>query len=238
MFDERGFFVPDVVPEEDRRALQKYASDRLTARFGLGDKVAVVVVDMTRGFVEDRFATGWAATGVPCARNIRTLLDLVRQHPIPVFFTKPSRWATATERGLWGKGVGATGEPPGESDEAYEFYPLVAPGPGEIVIEKQKPSAFFGTPFHAMLTYHRVDTLIVTGMVTSGCVRATVNDAFSNNLRPLIPLECVADRSQISHHVELFDMAAKYADVVPLREVTEELEAYGRTLKGGSHDAW
>ncbi len=226
MFNESGMFIPDFLPEEDRKALEKYTSNRLSARYGLGEKVAMVIVDMTRGFVEDRFTTGWAATGVSCADNIRRLLNCVRRHAIPVFFTKPSRWPTPTERGLWGKDVAGTGELVCPPDEAYEFYPILEPIPGEIVIEKQKPSAFFGTTLHAMLTFNRVDTLIVTGMVTSGCVRATVNDAFSYNVRPIIPLECVADRAQMSHQVELFDMAAKYADVVPLNVLMEELEHY------------
>jgi nicotinamidase-related amidase len=74
-----------------------------------------------------------------------------------------------------------------------------------------------------MLAYHSIDTVIVTGMVTSGCVRATVIDAFSYNYRVIVPIECCADRGEISHQVNLFDMGMKYADVVPLEEVMKHL---------------
>jgi nicotinamidase-related amidase len=82
---------------------------------------------------------------------------------------------------------------------------------------------FFGTQLHAVLHALRVDSLIVTGMTTSGCVRATVNDAFMLNYRVVVPLECVADRSQLSHEVELFDMGAKYADVVNVGDLVAML---------------
>ncbi len=93
------------------------------------------------------------------------------------------------------------------------------------MVTKSKPSAFFGTPLASMLTYLGVDTLVVTGMVTSGCVRATVVDAFSHNYRVVVPIECVADRSATSHQVNLFDMDMKYADVLPLADV---LAHFGR----------
>lgn len=226
MFTQEGVYLPEVVPEADIKALEKYRGGWLGSRYGLGDGVALVVVDMTRGFVEDQFSTGWEETGVPCAQAIRSLLDKTRQLSMPIFHTRPSRWTNVVERGRWSKSTEETGEITPQPAEAYDFYPIVEPREGEVVIEKQKPSAFFGTPLHAMLTYHRIDTLIVTGMVTSGCIRATVNDSFSNNFRTIVPLECVADRSQISHQVELFDMGTKYADVVPLADVMKEIDSY------------
>jgi len=91
------------------------------------------------------------------------------------------------------------------------------------VITKTKPSAFFGTPLASILTYLGIDTIVLGGMVTSGCVRATVIDAFSHNYRVIVPLECVADRSPTSHEVNLFDIDMKYADVLPLAEVLAHL---------------
>jgi nicotinamidase-related amidase len=107
--------------------------------------------------------------------------------------------------------------------ESAEIPPELAPRPHEPVIVKTKPSAFFGTPLHSMLTFDHVDTLIVTGMVTSGCIRATVDDAFSHDYRVVIPTECVADRAQIPHEVNLFDMDMISADVVPLADVLRHL---------------
>jgi nicotinamidase-related amidase len=97
---------------------------------------------------------------------------------------------------------------------------------GEKSQTEYKPSVFFGTQLESMLTYDGVDTLVVTGMTTSGCVRATVVDAFSYNYRVLIPQECVADRSQISHEISLFDMNMKYTDVTTLEETVELLQEH------------
>jgi maleamate amidohydrolase len=98
------------------------------------------------------------------------------------------------------------------------------------VLAKPKPSAFFGTQLAAILTALRTDTLVVTGMTTSGCVRATVNDAFMLNHHVVIPLECTADRSQLSDEVELFDMGAKYADVVGVEDLIVELRHTARQV--------
>ncbi len=101
----------------------------------------------------------------------------------------------------------------------------LTPQPGEVVIDKgAKPSGFFGTPLASYLTFDGADTVIVTGMTTSGCVRATVLDAFMNNFNIIIPHECSADRSQMSHKVNLFDMHMKYADVLSLDETIEWLK--------------
>ena len=94
---------------------------------------------------------------------------------------------------------------------------------GEVIIPKLRPSGFFGTSLADMLIYHQVDTVIVTGMTTSGCVRATAVDAFSYNFRVVVPEECSGDRAVVSHKVSLFDMHMKYADVVPLEAVLDRL---------------
>jgi maleamate amidohydrolase len=94
-----------------------------------------------------------------------------------------------------------------------------------VINKGSKPSGFFGTPLASYLVHAGVDTVIVTGMTTSGCVRATVLDAFQNNFHVIIPHECSADRSQISHKVNLFDMHMKYADVISLEETVEYLDS-------------
>ena len=105
-----------------------------------------------------------------------------------------------------------------------EIVPALAPRPGELVLEKRFASAFCGTSLHAYLTARAVDTVIVTGNSTSGCVRATVVDAISAGFRPIVPRQCVADRVPLSHVVNLFDMDSKYADVMDVEEVIAALE--------------
>jgi maleamate amidohydrolase len=103
--------------------------------------------------------------------------------------------------------------------DSNEIVTMIAPGPRDIVIKKQKPSGFFGTNLASYLTLLGCDSVIVTGTTTSGCVRATVVDAFSLNYRVILPEEGCFDRSQASHAVTLCDMHAKYADVVSTAEI-------------------
>jgi len=110
---------------------------------------------------------------------------------------------------------------------------MIAPVSGEIVIQKTKPSAFFGTPLLSYLTHLRVDTVVVTGGVTSGCIRASVLDSFSNNLKTIVAEEAVFDRGQVSHKMNCFDMNAKYADVIPVEDVIAYLKGLSPTTESG-----
>jgi maleamate amidohydrolase len=105
-----------------------------------------------------------------------------------------------------------------ENDPASAIVPELAPAPGELVVRKTVPSAFFGTALAPWLTQHGVRTLLVAGAVTSGCVRASVVDAMSWGFRPLVVSDCVGDRAIAPHDASLFDMAQKYATVAPLAE--------------------
>jgi maleamate amidohydrolase len=210
-------YVPDIIPAEER---ERYAKGNMGKRVGFGGRPAVLVVDMTRAFTEDRFPLGCSAAGAPCAAAIRALLEAVRPHGVPVLYTRYEGFAVDAEWGRWlDKGTGAEPDSLMRGPEAHEITDVIKPRAHDIVVTKTKPSAFFGTPLASMLTYLGIDTLVVTGMVTSGCVRATVIDAFSHNYRVIVPLECVADRSETSHQVNLFDMDMKYADVLPLADV-------------------
>lgn len=216
-------YVPDIIPSEERA---RYAKGNMGKRVGFGGRPAVLVVDMTRAFTEDRFPLGCTAAGVPCAAAIRTLLEAVRPLGVPVLYTRYDAFAADAQWGRWlDKGTGAEPDSLMREPDAHEIADAVKPAAADIVITKSKPSAFFGTPLASMLTYLGVDTVVVTGMVTSGCVRATVIDAFSHNYRVIVPLECVADRSPTSHQVNLFDIDMKYADVMPLAAV---LAHFGR----------
>ncbi len=105
----------------------------------------------------------------------------------------------------------------------YDFVKEIAPQPGDVLLPKKHPSAFFATALTSHLIDLQADTLIITGCSTSGCVRSSVVDAFSLNFKVLVPEDAVYDRSRVSHAVNLFDMAEKYADVAPTREIVENL---------------
>lgn len=193
----------------------------------VGERPALIIVDMTRAFVDSAYPKGWSPTGYPATAANSLLLNAARSARIPVFFTKgrPESAPTPTlaEKGKWKyrllRQEASVDLPPGDV-----IVEDLTPVDGEVVINKgNKPSGFFGTPLSSLLTYHNIDTTIITGMTTSGCVRATVVDAFQQNYFVVIPHECCADRSQISHKVSLFDMHMKYADVVEMDETLEYL---------------
>ncbi len=105
-----------------------------------------------------------------------------------------------------------------------QIVPELEPIDGEAVFDKTEASAFFGTGLAAWLTYRGVDTVIVTGATTSGCVRATVVDACAHNFRPIVAEDCVGDRAIGPHEANLFDMGRKYADVMPRDEIIAVLD--------------
>lgn len=176
--DRRSAYVPDLIPESD---VAMYRKAGFGHPIGWGRAIAVLVVDMTRTFVEDRVALGSAKMGHVALRGIARLLDVARPMGLPAVFTRMVPFRTRAEAGRWYDSCpgifGRPGDPVAQASS--EIPPEIAPRAGEPVIVKSKPSAFFGTPLHSLLTFQGADTLIVTGMVTSGCVRATVDDAFS-----------------------------------------------------------
>jgi nicotinamidase-related amidase len=216
-----------VLPESDVRSFGD-GVDAAHRPISAGTSPAILVVDMTLEFVDSGYQRGHGETGWPCVAANRALLAKARPLGIPVYYTKayadPAHRPLPAERGRW-KTLGAPDErpglPPGDVIAAD-----IAPQAGDIVICKgAKPSGFFGTPLASYLVHGGTDTVIVTGMTTSGCVRASVIDAFSNNFHVMVPRECAADRSQLSHAVNLFDMHMKYADVVSLSETVGYLES-------------
>lgn len=208
------------IPESDIRSFKKDA-DFIDRGISAGTRPALVIVDMTRAFVDGRYPTGWSETGYPAAAANAKLLAAARDCGIPVYFTKAYPYAdylpAPAQRGRWkmgGRSAPDPSLPPGDV-----IVDEITPIAGEVVIDKgSKPSGFFGTQLASLLIYEGVDTCIVTGMTTSGCVRATVLDAFQYNFNVIIPHEACADRSQLSHAVSLCDMHMKYADVVSVEE--------------------
>jgi maleamate amidohydrolase len=160
---------------------------------------------------------------------------------LPVIYTTGERRPDNWDAGSWRWKSTRADEASGSVYEAIdgnEIVSMIAPGPTDIVIKKQKPSGFFGTNLGSYLTLLGCDSVIVVGTTTSGCVRATVVDVFSLNYRVILAEEGCFDRSEASHAVSLCDMHAKYADVVPTAEILsyfDRLPADLFDLPAGSH---
>lgn len=196
---------------------------------GFGQKPAVIVIDMTNAFVDPKYThaskTSWEM-GVKTIEGLKVLLAGARSRSVPIVYSKSERESgllfdigvsrKAAERAL------REGRKPPEP-LANEIIREIAPEENDLVITKIRASVFFCTHLISYLIYKNIDTLIMTGMTTSGCVRASVVDAASYNYRVIVPEECVADRAVVPHKANLFDMAMKYADVVPLSDVLSYL---------------
>jgi nicotinamidase-related amidase len=186
---------------------------------GLGRRPALVVVDVIRGFTDPACPLGSEADAVVEAN--RSLLDAFRARGLPVFFTTviyrdPGQARVFRDR-LPALDVLAPGSPWVEVD------PRLAARPDEPVIEKRWASGFFGTDLARRLQEAAADSLVVTGLTTSGCVRATAVDGLQHEYRVVIPREAVGDRNPAAHEANLFDLNAKYADVLDLEQVLHEI---------------
>jgi len=186
---------------------------------GVGERPAVIVVDLVRGFTDPACPLGAEMDDVVAAT--RRLLDAARAGGVPVIFTTVV-YDDANERAasvFLRKVPALLVLRPGS--EWIEVDPRLGRREGEPVLVKAFASAFFATPLAAMLAGH--DSLVVCGASTSGCVRATVVDALQHNLAPIVPRECVGDRWPRAHEATLFDIEAKYGDVMAADEVVEIL---------------
>ena len=191
-------------------------------RVGFGAKPAVVVVDMINLYLSPRYALGHGENTKAVIEANARLLEAARHRKIPIFFSSVGLRESAAEKGIWGEKVGGA---QGITPDADAVCDELKRQEGEVVVAKPKASVFFGTQLASMLHYLGVDTIIVTGVTTSGCVRATVVDGFSYNFRMIVPVECCGDRAALPHKVNLFDMQMKYADVVDLQEALDYLGA-------------
>jgi len=196
-------------------------------RAGFGTKPALVVVDVNRGFTDP--ASPLVCDLEDVVGAIRQLLDEARRAEIPIVFTTVSY----TEEDKRTAAAFIDKVPALLTLEAgsrwVEIDPRIAPRRDEPVLNKLFASAFFGTALSRLLAANACDSLIVTGASTSGCVRATAVDALQHGYRPIVPREAVGDRNPDAHAANLYDLDAKYADVVSLGEVIEHLEEIAAT---------
>jgi nicotinamidase-related amidase len=199
-------------------------------RFGFGQKPAIVVVDFAYGWTDDAYAGGSRRLDEPVART-RELLDFVRHQglPVPIVYTTSPYRPETGDQPFKSAAENVVGRNFRQWDaRACEIDARVAPTPLDLVIEKENASAFFGTHLAAYLIEHRCDTLLITGCSTSACIRATATDARSYRFKPIILRDCVGDRAAAAHDWTLFDIQARFADVVSLNNILAHLERLGR----------
>jgi N-formylmaleamate deformylase len=207
-----------------------HETERVYARAGFGGTVrrgtrpAVVVVDFSRGFTEPRFPTGSDLSAEVEATG--RLLAAARDQDVPVLFTTIAYEPHLRDGGAWlekapGLGVLQIGS------ELVEIDPRLAVGDRDPVIVKKGASAFFGTNLAGILANLHVDTVLLCGATTSGCIRASAVDSVQSGFSTLVVRECVGDRAQGPHESNLFDIQAKYADVIELDDALAYLRRRG-----------
>ena len=196
-------------------------------KFGFGSKLAVVNVDFQQAYTAiDKFATAYESN----PRQIEyanTISRLARERGMPVVWTRVAYQADGSDAGIWGT---RSDTPDSLQNIKYDSgrhqYDLrVEIGPDDLQYTKRMPSAFFETPLASYLTWHKVDTVVVTGGSTSGCVRATAVDSLSHGYRTIVPIETCADKHESYHFANLTDLQLKYADVEPVQVVIDWLQA-------------
>lgn len=227
----------EYLTERDRSV---FAQSGYGAIAGGGKKPALIIIDVNYFFCGDkkepilesikRFHNSCGEEAWDALVHIRTLIDKCHAKRIPVIFTTGTVRSDGWDSGSWSWKNSRTSEnipsrtPKNFNRDGNEIMDEIAPGSRDLVIKKHKPSAFHGTPLIGFLNDLGADSLIFTGTTTSGCVRASVIDAFSNNLRCTVVEEACFDRSQASHAINLCDMNAKYADVISINETLSYIE--------------
>lgn len=207
-----------IISDEEKRAYRAAGFGRAS---GIGRRPALLIIDVQYRTVGtkpmpfwqaiEEFPTSCGEIGWAAVAQIARLLGLFRERGWPVLYPYVSP-KQGFDAGRLSDKVPAI---MGVASHGYDFVEAVAPAEKDVLVPKKHPSAFFGTPLASYLINTGADTLVVTGCSTSGCVRGTVVDGFAYNYRVLVPEDAVFDRSRVSHAVNLFDMAEKYADVMP-----------------------
>jgi maleamate amidohydrolase len=185
-----------------------------------GQRPALLVVDFVNGFLDPAIFGGGSI--VDAAKHTKPLLEAARGKGVPIVFTRIVYAEDGSDAGVWCEKAPRL-KSLTETSAASQVVDFLAPRSGELVVRKTQASAFFGTDLSSWLTYRGVDSLIIAGCTTSGCVRASVVDAISYNFRPVVVAECVGDRALGPHEANLFDIGQKYADLVDVSEAIARL---------------
>jgi maleamate amidohydrolase len=205
--------------------VEYYTARGWCGRVGFGERPALLVVDLARAWLTGK-KVGSDLTEV--VDHVKSLLAISRLARIPIFFSTMAYEPDLSDAG------GVINRKLRHLDEFIKGSPMVdllpelERRPEEIFFIKQRPSCFFGTNLLSQLVGRKVDTLIITGCSTSGCIRATAESAIDNNLHAIVPKEAVGDRCRSAHEANLFDINARYADVLPVQEVLDYLKGLRR----------
>jgi len=212
-----------------REIFEDIRSNPARKRFGFGERMAIINVDPQKSYTRpDLFKTAYV-TDPRQMEHINRISAKARSKALPVIWTHVAYMDNAADCGIWGTRTHTPdslqnikyGSERSEFDDRLTIDRSV-----DAVYTKRMPSAFFETPLASFLTFHKIDTVVVTGGSTSGCVRATAVDALSYGYRTIVPIECVADKHESYHFANLTDLLIKYADVVEVAEVDDWLDSY------------
>jgi len=209
--------VPGIA-RTDATSNEIYAQQGMGQRIGFGQRPAVLLIDMQNDFCDPDAPTTLYPSIRATYEPIKRLSDAAREHQVPVIYTQGLVAADGSSAGLWRlkmKHHGLRGVQI-EGGRGAAIIDELTPRPGDRVIRKWRPSAFFRTDLEVFLGVHRIDTLLICGTSISGCVRATATDGFMRDIRCMIVREGVADRSEAIMEANLFDVDQKYGDVVTL----------------------
>jgi len=212
-----------------REIFEEVRANPARARFGFGKRMAIVNVDPQKSYTRpDLYKTAYI-TDPRQMEHIDRISGKARSHGLPVVWTHVAYMDNAADAGVWGT---RTDTPDSLQNIKFESARtefddrLTIDRSVDAVYTKRMPSAFFETPLASFLRWHKIDTVVVTGGSTSGCVRATAVDALSHGFRAIVPIECVADKHESYHFANLTDLLIKYADVVDVAEVDAWLDGY------------
>lgn len=210
-----------------RQIFEDVMANPARKKFGFGRKLALVNVDFQQAYTRiDRFATAYETDPLQID-FVNRIAALARVKGMPVIWSRVAYMDNADDAGVWGTRTNTPdslqnikyGSDRHTYDDRCDIHP------GDLQYTKRMPSAFFETPLASYLVYHGVDTVVVTGGSTSGCVRATAVDALSHGYRTIVPIETCADKHESYHFANLTDLQLKYADVEPAQAVIDWLEA-------------
>jgi nicotinamidase-related amidase len=201
-------------------AVRQYYADQgiFQPTFGFGQRPAMLVIDMAYGWTDPAYATGSSRLDDAVA-GIQRLLPACRDREIPVIYTS-SPYRAHDEDPMHAR---ETGQYRAWDERACQIDARLTPAANDLVLLKENASAFFGTHLAAYLIERQVDTLLITGCSTSACVRATATDARAYRLHAIVPRQCVQDRAAAAHEYNLFDIDAKFGDVVDVQKVEDYL---------------
>jgi maleamate amidohydrolase len=197
-----------------------YTKQTFGRKIGFGHSTALLVVDFVNGFVDPEIFGGGNISNAVDATV--PLLEFFRSQQRHIVFTRIVYADDAADAGIWCEKVPRLRELK-EQATASQVVKALAPHEGELIVRKTQASAFFATSLSSVLIAKGIDTLVIAGATTSGCVRASVIDAMSWNFRPIVAKDCVGDRALGPHEANLFDMGQKYADLLSGREIIARL---------------